>query len=69
MSARDFLDSIEPIFTKGGKIPSATCHKGISGGKISVYSIEETRKPSFTSWPRTVANKTSQTPPTANVTI
>src|SRR5690554_3740429 len=49
-------------------IPRATCHKGMLGGQIRANKMEVTKKPSFTSWPRFMANSTSQKPPTTKVT-
>ena len=49
-------------------MPSATSHSGMVGGSVSANSTDVTKKPSFTSCLRMVANSTSQKPPTAKVT-
>src|SRR5690606_32015499 len=49
-------------------IPKATCHNGMVGGKVNANNTEVTKNPSLTSCLRTVANSTSQKPPTINVT-
>ena len=47
------------------EMPTATCHRGIVGGRVRGKSMPVTRKPSFTSWRRIVENRASQKPPTA----
>ncbi|MMZ65426.1 hypothetical protein D1872_278310 [compost metagenome] len=47
-------------------IPSAACHRGSSGGTIRANRMEVTKKPSLISCLRTMANSTSQKPPTRN---
>jgi len=50
-------------------MPSATCHSGVVAGSINEYRNDVTRKPSLTSWLRTLAKMTSQKPPAASVTM
>ena len=50
-------------------IPNAACHSGSDGGTISANRIDVTKKPSFISCLRTIANKTSQNPPTRNTVM
>ena len=50
-------------------MPSATCHKGMVGGRTSGNSIPVTKNPSLISCLRTTAKRASQFPPTAKVTI
>ena len=50
-------------------MPRATCQSGVEAGKVSANNIDETRKPSLTSWPLIVAKTTSQIPPANNVVI
>ena len=46
-------------------MPAATIHSGSVGGQTSGKSIPVTRNPSLISCLRTIANVTSQIPPTA----
>ncbi len=50
-------------------IPSAACHSGVVGGRISGNRMPVTKKPSLTSTLRTIANSTSQLSPTTIVTM
>ncbi len=49
-------------------MPSAACHSGVVGGRISGNRMPVTKKPSLTSLLRTTANRTSHAMPTAIVT-
>ena len=49
--------------TTPNEIPSATCHSGTVGGRISGNSIHVTRNPSLISCFLTTANNASHTPP------
>ena len=49
-------------------MPSAACHSGVVGGRISGNRMPVTKKPSFTSTRRTTANSTSHERPTTIVT-
>ncbi len=49
-------------------MPSAACHSGVVGGRISGNRMPVTKKPSFTSCFLTIAKSTSHEPPTAIVT-
>ena len=46
------------------EIPKATCHRGMVGGSVSGNNKPLTKKPSLISCFLTIANKTSQKPPT-----
>ena len=50
-------------------MPSAACHSGVVGGRISGKRMPVTKKPSFTSTLRTMANRTSHDRPTTIVTM
>ncbi len=49
-------------------MPSAACHSGVVGGSVSGNRMPVTKKPSFTSTLRTIANSTSHDRPTTMVT-
>ncbi len=50
-------------------MPSAASHRGSVGGQMSGKSMPVTKKPSFTSWRRTMAKSTSHAMPTVIVTM
>ena len=50
-------------------VATASIHSGTSGGQISGIRKPDTKKPSFTSWPRTWAKMNSIPKPTTYVTI
>ena len=50
-------------------MPSAACHSGVVGGRISGNRMPVTKKPSLTSSLRTIANSTSHDSPTTIVTM
>ncbi len=49
-------------------VPTATCHRGMVGGRMRGMSAPVTKKPSLTSWPRTLAKTTSTPIPVVNAT-
>ena len=54
--------------TTPNTVPTATCHRGMAGGRIKGMRAPVTKNPSFTSCPLTLANNTSTAIPLAKAT-